>query len=236
MPVYVRENTWILETANTAYAFGLTPRGMQAHAYWGARLPWVDDYPDVADSPGWASFTDGDHITPEEYPAYAGAKYVEPCLKATFADGVRDVVLTFAGADAVEAPQPELRITLRDAHYPLDVVLHYRAHEAHDLIERWVEVTNRGDAPVTLERVWSALWHLPWGGDYRLSHLSGRWLDEWQLQAAPAGRQGHGEPAHYHQSPRSPGLPWTAVRPTRLRARSGLGCWHGAATGRSPPR
>ena len=185
MPIHARDNYWVLETANTAYAFGLTPRGMLAHAYWGARLPCVEDYPDVADSPGWASFTDGDHITPEEYPAYAGAKYVEPCLKATFADGVRDVVLTFAGADAVEAPQPELRITLRDAHYPLDVVLHYRAHEAHDLIERWVEVTNRGDAPVTLERVWSALWHLPWGGDYRLSHLSGRWLDEWQLQREP---------------------------------------------------
>src|SRR5690606_13531957 len=39
-----------------------------------------------------------------------------------------------------------------------------------------------GDAPITLERVWSAMWHLPWGGQYRLSHLFGRWMEEWQLR------------------------------------------------------
>ena len=33
MPVFVRENYWVLETANAAYAFGLTPRGLLAHAY-----------------------------------------------------------------------------------------------------------------------------------------------------------------------------------------------------------
>ena len=38
----------------------------------------------------------------EEYPAYAGTKYTEPCLKTTFADGVRDTVLRFAGAEVVE--------------------------------------------------------------------------------------------------------------------------------------
>jgi alpha-galactosidase len=84
MPVILRENYWILETAHAAYAFGLTPRGLLAHAYWGARLPFADDYPAVADGANWASFTHGDHLTPEEYPAYAGAKYIEPCLKATF--------------------------------------------------------------------------------------------------------------------------------------------------------
>ena len=181
MPVQIRENYWILETAHTAYAFGLTPRGLLAHAYWGARLPFVEDYPEPVEPPPWASFSASDHLTPEEYPAYAGAKYVEPCLKATFADGVRDVVLTFVRAAVVNAPQPELLITLRDAHYPLTIVLHYRVHEEHDLIERWAEITNPSDTPVTLERVWSALWHLPWGGAYRLSYFSGRHLDEWRL-------------------------------------------------------
>ncbi len=185
MPIHPRDNYWILETAHTAYAFGLTPRGMVAHTYWGARLPFVDDYPAPVEPPPWASFCDSDHMTDEEYPAYAGAKYVEPCLKATFADGVRDVVLTFAGAEVVAGPLPELRVTLRDAHYPVEVLLHYRVHEAHDLVERWVEIINHGAAPVTLERAWSALWYLPWGGDYRLSHLSGRWLDEWRLQREP---------------------------------------------------
>jgi alpha-galactosidase len=180
MPVILRENYWILETAHAAYAFGLTPRGVLAHAYWGARLPFAEDYPAVADGANWASFTHGDHLTPEEYPAYAGAKYIEPCLKATQPDGVRDTVLQFVAAEVTAGDT--LRVTLRDAHYPLEVALCYRAHAAHDLIERWAEITNRGAAPVTLERAWSALWHLPWGGDYRLSHLTGRWLDEWRLQ------------------------------------------------------
>jgi alpha-galactosidase len=180
MPVQIRENYWILETAHTAYACGLTPRGMLAHAYWGVRLPYAEDYPDPVEPPPWASFSDSDHLTPEEYPAYAGAKYIEPCLKATFADGVRDVVLRFAHVDVTNAPQPELVITLRDAHYPLTVALHYRVHEEYDLIERWAEITNLSDAPVTLERVWSALWHLPWGGTYHLSHFSGRQLDDWR--------------------------------------------------------
>ena len=101
----------------------------------------------------------------------------------------------------VEAP--ELHITLRDAFNPFAVVLHYRVHEAHDLIERWVEVKNTGDTPVTLERIWSALWHLPWGGSYRLSHLSGRHIDEWRLNREPlaGGRQGARQPASHHQPP-----------------------------------
>ena len=185
MPIQTRENYWILETAQSGYAFGITPRGFLAHTYWGPRLPFSTDYPEPVEPPPWASFSDSDHQTAEEYPAYAGAKYVEPCLKATFADGVRDVVLKVAGAAVVAGPQPELLVTLRDSYYPLTVVLHYRLHETYDLIERWAEITNQGDTPVTLERVWSALWHLPQGGAYRLAHCSGRHLDEWRLNREP---------------------------------------------------
>ena len=58
-------------------------------------------------------------------------------------------------------------------------------HEQHDLIERWVEIKNTGDTPLNLERVFTALWHLPWGGQYRLSYVYGRWFDEWQLHREP---------------------------------------------------
>ena len=122
---------------------------------------------------------------PEEYPAWAGTKYIEPCLKTTFADGVRDTVLRFVRAELVDGAQPTLRITLHDEYYPLELALYYRVHEQHDLIERWVEITNAGSTPVALERVFSALWHLPWGGQYRLSYLTGRWFDEWQLHREP---------------------------------------------------
>ncbi|HEX2863479.1 MAG TPA: alpha-galactosidase, partial [Deinococcales bacterium] len=45
------------------------------------------------------------------------------------------------------------------------------------------------DGPVNVERAFSAEWHLPKGRPYRLSHLTGRWLDEFHLRrdALPHG-------------------------------------------------
>ena len=51
--------------------------------------------PSLPESIGWASFNGPAQVLPEEYPAYGGLCYHEPCLKMTFADGVRDVVLQF---------------------------------------------------------------------------------------------------------------------------------------------
>jgi alpha-galactosidase len=181
MAITAGDNFWILETAHTAYALGLSPRGVLVHTYWGTRLTETDDYPQPQDSEGWASFSGSTHRMQEEYGAYAGTKFTEPCLKTTFADGVRDTVLQFAGAEIDAQNSAVLRVTLRDAHYPLQVVLGYRLHEQHDLIERWAEIKNEGDTPIDLERVFTALWHLPWGGQYRFSYVYGRWFEEWQM-------------------------------------------------------
>ncbi|HYO87048.1 MAG TPA: alpha-galactosidase [Candidatus Limnocylindrales bacterium] len=179
MPVHANEHGWVLETEHSAYALGLNAQGLLVSRFWGARLPNIEDYPPPRESDGWASFNGPGQLLPEEFPAYGGVKYIEPCLKVTFADGVRDTVLRFERASLLGE---ELRISLRDAHYPLRVTLIYTAHPAYDLIERRAEVTNDGDTPVTIERVFSAQWHPPAGTDYRLSHLTGRWLDEFHLQ------------------------------------------------------
>ena len=183
MPIFANEQGWVLETRNTGYALVVSGARRPLHRYWGVRLPYPEDYPVVSDARSWASFNASAHRTPEEYPTYAGASYIDPCLKATFADGVRDVVLQ---VEAVEsATQEELHIRLRDIYYPFLVVLHYRVYPDYDLIERWVTVMNEGDTPVTLERVLSAQWHLPRGSDYRLTHVNGRWLDEMHLRREP---------------------------------------------------
>ncbi len=182
MPIHSTSSGWVLETRETAYALGLNAGGVLTHRYWGAKLPRPDDYPPAMDSIGWASFNGPGEIVPEEYPGYAGTKYIDPCLKITFPDGVRDVVLEFESAESIEN---ELRIQLRDAHYPVRVTLHYRVHEAYDLLERFVTVHNDGDAPVTLERVFSAQWHLPLHQAYRLTHLAGAWFKETQIHRDP---------------------------------------------------
>ncbi|NWF70865.1 MAG: alpha-galactosidase [Chloroflexi bacterium] len=180
MPIYAINNTWILETRHTGYAVSVSGSGRLVHGYWGRRLPYPEDYPAGEEGYGWASFNGVGQVTREEYPAYAGANYTEPCLRATFADGVRDVVLRFDRAEQPEAGT--LHVHLRDVYYPLRVTLHYAVYDAYDIIERWVTVQNEGAQPLTLERVWSAQWHLPPGDDYRLTHLTGRWFDEMHLR------------------------------------------------------
>lgn len=184
MPIKTTKNGWILETRTVGYAFNVNDSGRLEHTYWGVRLPLDTDYPAPRNLKGWVSFSGPGHLTPEEYPAYGGVNYVEPCLKLHFADGVRDSVLQFISAE-VRDGEAALDIHLHDSDYPLHVVLHYRVHADYDLIERSVRVINDGKTPVTLERVLSAQWHLPALGEYRLSHVSGRWADEFQLQREP---------------------------------------------------
>src|SRR5690349_211985 len=120
MPIATTESGWVLETLSTGYALGLNAAGLLVHRYWGARLPAADDYPPPPISSGWASFNGAAQLDPEEYPAYGGIKYIEPCLKVTFADGVRDLLLRFDSAE-VDAGADELHIHLRDTAYPLGV-------------------------------------------------------------------------------------------------------------------
>ena len=185
MPIHASEQSWVLETQTTGYAFGVNDAGLLAHRYWGPRLPRLADYPPAPDPPFWASFESPAQRTPEEYPGHGGIKFIDPCLKVTFADGVRDVVFRFAGHEVQEGETPELRIHLQDRDYPFHVTLHYRVHATYDLIERWATVTNDGDAPVRIRRVWSAQWHMPPGVDYRLTHVTGRWFDEMHLRREP---------------------------------------------------
>lgn len=191
MPIYETDQGWVLETHNSAYALGLNQAGLLTHRYWGARLPQIDDYPPAPNPPGWASFNNAAQLTPEEYPGYEDMKFVDACINVTFADGVRGTVLRFDSSEVEASDPPELRIHLRDTAYPLRLTLHYRVHTAYDLIERWVTATNEGDTPLTIERIDSAQWHVPRGESYRLTHVSGRWLDEMHLhrEALQPGRK-----------------------------------------------
>lgn len=183
MPIHTRDQYWILETAHTAYAFGLDASGALTHAYWGARLPYSEDYPAPPAVTEWASFNGAEHRRREEYPTPHGTRYIEPCLKVIYADGVRDTHLVFQHADILN--DDELHLTLHDAHYPLTVTLVYKVHTAHDLIERRVTLTNRGHDSMRVERAFSASWHLPSGTGYTLRHLTGKWYDEFHLNREP---------------------------------------------------
>ena len=178
MPVHSQDaNHWVLETGRTAYAIGIDAKlNVPVQSYWGPKLQRRQDY--RAPHRLWWHLAGTPDGIAEEYPAWGGIRYLETCLKADFLEGTRDVILQFAGARVGEAGSSELHLTLRDQVMPLKVTLHYRVHEASDIIERWATIENDGDRPILLERAFSAQWAIPDCRPCRLTHLAGQWADE----------------------------------------------------------
>lgn len=168
---------WVLEGERSAYALGLSPSGTVVQTYFGEKLPFLSDYPDpelVSEYP----YTLGSELYQETYMGWGKALFNEPCLKATFADGVRDVKLTFVDA---RQSDNQLWLRLKDACYPLEVVLHYRIFPQHDLIEMRGDIVNVGNERIVLEQALSGSLHVPRDEEYRLTYLAGRWAGETQL-------------------------------------------------------
>lgn len=182
MPIVFDEERrrWALQGNNVTYGMELDERDRLRHVYFGGLLPRTGDFPDVSGYYFPFEHPDGPGLR-YEYPAWGSLYYREPCLKATFADGVRDTRLVYDEHRVEEGETPELVIVLRDRHYPLRVTLHYRLFEEQDLVERYVVVSNEGSEPVTLEEALSAVWHVPRGYGYRLTHLAGQFAGETQV-------------------------------------------------------
>lgn len=173
---------WALQGDRSTYGLGVDGEGLLCHLYHGPRLDRVEDLPEIGEKRESAAFEPpgGAHVS-YEYPVWGGMYYHEPCLKVTFADGVRDARLVYEGCEITESEATELKITLRDPVCSLYVRLFYRIFEKEDIVERYAVVENGGEEPVVLEQVLSAVWNLPRGHGCRLTHLAGRWGGEMQV-------------------------------------------------------
>ncbi|MFZ1400898.1 MAG: alpha-galactosidase, partial [Candidatus Promineifilaceae bacterium] len=91
---------------------------------------------------------------------------------------------------AISQPRQTLRLTLADPVQPLTTTLCYRLTPAQDIIERWLELENSGDAPIEIEQLFFAALHLP-NGTTELTSVSGAWAQEFQTQRErlPLGRR-----------------------------------------------
>ncbi|MGA2119844.1 MAG: alpha-galactosidase [Bryobacteraceae bacterium] len=180
---YVPESkTFLLETAHASYVFGVNENGALQNIYWGGKVARAADFSPAHTVPEHASFDSREGMSPEEYPAWGGMQYSEPCLKVTFGDGVRDLALRYVSH---EISTDTLTVHLKDIGYNFLVDLVYQVYPANDIMRRQVRITNRTGQPVTIESAQSAVWHLPRGEGYRLSYLTGRWAGETQLTREP---------------------------------------------------
>jgi alpha-galactosidase len=171
----------VLRTPRSAYVLHLGPQDTPLTAHWGTP---VDDSTAVALTKvpldpargSWESPVDGR----EEYPSDSGLRFAEPALTLRFPDGGRTIRWQL---EADEVDGGELRLRFTELTRPVRLTLHYRAHPAHDAIERWA--TLESDLPVEVLRADSAVWCPPRREDYRLSHLHGRWAADSRLQRSP---------------------------------------------------
>ena len=169
---------WVLDTSSASYAFGLNERDQLQHAYWGKRL-WRDaDLAALHSSKEWASFDGVASTTPGEYAGWGSNMYTEPCLKVTFQDGNRDLVLRYVRH---EIHGDQLEVVTKDIEYDLFATLHYRVYPSAGIIEKHAVIENKTSQPVTVESAQTGTWYVPPGDGYRLSYLNGRWAGETQL-------------------------------------------------------
>ena len=173
---------WHLEAGPVSYVIGVNEKNELQPIYWGKRLWRDDDLAAARTNPEWASFDNSGNTTPQEYPGWGGGRYIEPCLKVTLPDGVRDLVLKYV-SHAIDGDT--LRIELKDISYDLGVTLTYQVFPETGIIRKHAVIRNRTKAALTLESAQSGSWNLPVGEGYRLTYLSGRWAGEWQINREP---------------------------------------------------
>jgi alpha-galactosidase len=182
-------STWLLRTPSTAYALRVTDTGLPVHLHWGA--PLTLEQAAAMPRPGHDYRTGFDGLgRPEEYGVEGGPRLGLSGLLVRFADGTRAVEPAFSG-HALDADDngETLTLSFADGHYPLGIDLHYRVHADCDVIERWTTVRHTGTgAPFAVHRADSACWSLPPRPDYRLSHVTGAWGGETQLERVPVAR------------------------------------------------
>jgi alpha-galactosidase len=173
---------WHLEAGPVSYVLGVNEKNELQSIYWGKRLWRDDDLMAARTNPEWASFDNSGNTTPQEYPGWGGGRYIEPCLKVTLPDGVRDLVLHYV-SHTIDGDT--LRIEMKDIAYDLGVTLVYQVFPETGIIRKSAVIHNGTKGPLTLESAQSGSWNLPRGDGYRLTYLSGRWAGEWQINREP---------------------------------------------------
>ncbi|MCC5891796.1 alpha-galactosidase [Exiguobacterium sp.] len=176
--IYRFDDRFVIEGTQIAYVFDVDARGRLVHQYLGGRLH-ESDYAELPDARVLhSSFETPEGVAAYEFSSFGDLVYTEPTLKSeTSGERLHAFTLQDAAIDG-----DTLAITLHDSLQRLTVTLTFNLYAAYDIIER--KLTVRSEAATTLESVQSFSLGLI-DRDMRLSHFSGLWTGEFQLQQGP---------------------------------------------------
>ena len=186
MPIkyYEDEKIFMLQGKESTYALRINSRGNVTHIHWGRKITEISDLPKDIELLQRSSLTF--HLSSmtsiQEYKGFGGLTSTENAIKVTFADGTRDLRLTYKD-HSIEGDT--LKISMTDEKYPIMVTLCYRLCEEFDVIERKAIIKNFGDEDFTLETVNSAQWQLPNCSSYRLTYFTGTYSHEYTKNVEP---------------------------------------------------
>ncbi len=203
MPITFDEKTKIfkLDTKDSTYAMMVFQQGYLVHLYYGAKLPdanlqhlmyrgWFDSLSPQA--PGVEDPMFSADISPMEYPSGGAGDFRISAISIRGPQGntVTDMRYvshkickgkpSLPGLPATFAKENEaetLEIELADAVTGAKAFLLYTVFEDYGAMTRSVRIENGGNAPVELERVYSACLDLP-TMDLDMVHLYGKWAKE----------------------------------------------------------
>ncbi len=182
--IHEEKKLFLISTEHTSYGMEVTPDGVLAHLYWGPKLERIEDIllcERVRHDP--RAEYDEHALVKQEYPGAGGYFFDEPCLRIDYRNSCRDTKLFYRSAHTERANGSEtLVIDLCEELFPLTVRLFYRVYDGLNVLERWAEIHNDGTSAVQLESAQSAVYYLPRSRSYRLTHMSGKWSAEYQLE------------------------------------------------------
>ncbi|PTX94523.1 alpha-galactosidase [Opitutus sp. ER46] len=185
------EREFLLQTRHTTMAFQQSGKTWLL-VHYGARVDQSADAKALA----WHSFTGGNtfgYRKPATYSVFgsdndrANTMNKYGGLAVIHADGVTSTELQAVAARTVDEPAgiTHLVLELKDPAYPFFVTQHFRAVEASDVIETWVEIRHDEPAPVKLVRMDSAAFVFPaLAREFSVLSLTGQWASEGQVAEA----------------------------------------------------
>lgn len=161
----IDDKVWFLETKNMSYALRVNDRQQLQAGYYGSKIT-SNNLP--ANYFEWR----------DEIPVRGRFPNSSPILEVFFSDGTRDLDLKYVSHEiSAKDGFDVLHIKLVDSHYPFEVNVFYRLLSQYDLIEKWLEVKNKGSDIIRVENAKSGSLWLPQGA-YEVTHMQGiHWHD-----------------------------------------------------------
>ncbi|WP_215085078.1 alpha-galactosidase [Exiguobacterium sp. s78] len=180
---------FVIEGKRVAHVVTIGANGKLIHTYFGAKLPYRDDY-EALPSPivAHSSFESPDGVATYDFVPFGEMLYTEPTLKSEREDGQRIHQFQFERSEQTET---KLTLWLFDPLQEMRVGVQYEVFADYDIIGRSIVVENTGRLPVRLTAAQSfamGRWHQP---NLKLHHFAGMWTGEFKKQITPVtpGRQ-----------------------------------------------